>query len=801
MSGVWVKVWADLWGNKIRTTLAVLSIAAGVFAVGAMFGMADLLSTGMDTSHQASLPPHVNMALADYIDQDAANRLKKIKGVAEIGLANITPVRYKMNPADGWEKGVVLTREDYRNQLFDLYQLKAGEWPRKKALAIERMSSAFYNIELGDTVIFEINSREREFSINGRIRHPFVPPPEFGGETYFFADAEGMEYFGVPRGKFNRLRVRVTPYSLDLAKEVATEIKNRLSKEGVGVTTTFFQNPEKHWGGIIMDSFVMILKVLAIVSLGASVVLVLNTLNAIITQQTDQIGLMKAIGGTSRTVIKIYLAVVLVYGLLALLIALPLGAVVAFNMARQFLGFFNIDYEVFRVSTQGIIYQAVAAVLVPLLAALWPVLRGTAITVREALASYGLGSDFGASWLDRFVEGFAQRLLSAPYAIALGNMFRRKGRLILTQIVLVTAGTMAVVVMSISTSITLTLDNVLTRNKYDTIIFFKENERIDWVVALAQSLNEVKKAEVRFGHQASILKEGQRTKEAGLGTELVGIPADSTMFQPLLVAGRWLLPHDDRAVVMSKETADDNNIKLGDTITLDLNELGKGDWLVVGFYHDIFAGKIDNVDSLYANQEAIFRATKKYNRGRNLFVRTHAHQEDYVAAVTTRLRDLYDAESIEVRSSQTAYENRQEVESQFGITISMLLIVAIIVAIVGGIGLMGALSISVVERTREIGVMRTIGARTYTIMSLFVMEGVLQGLMSWLLAAPLSFILGRPLSNAVGQIMFSIDMDYQYNVKVLFMWLAVVLIISTLASIVPARNATRISVRQSLAYQ
>jgi putative ABC transport system permease protein len=801
MSGVWVKVWADLWGNKIRTTLAVLSIAAGVFAVGAMFGMADLLSTGMNASHQASNPSHIMMSLTDTIDRDTAIRLKRIKGVEEIEVLNEVRTHYKVNPAGEWNKAVVVMRDDYHDQLFDIYQLRAGEWPKKKHFAIERMSSEFYHIDVGDRVIFEINDRDKEFSISGKVHHPFVPPPEFGGEAYFFADAQGMTHFDTPKGKFNELRVRVTPYSADLAREVATEIKSRLSKEGVGVASTFYQDPNKHWAGDIMDTFLLILKVLAIVSLGASVVLVLNTLNAIITQQTDQIGLMKAIGGTAGTVIKIYLVVVLVYGLLALLIALPLGAVVAFNMARQLLGFFNIDYEVFQVSTRGVIYQAVAAVLVPLLAALWPVLRGTAITVREALASYGLGSDFGASWLDRFVEGFAQRLLSAPYAIALGNMFRRKGRLILTQLVLVTAGVMVVVVMSLSTSITLTLDNVLTRNKYDTIIFFEENERVDWVVALARSLDEVKQAEVRFGHPASILKEGQRTKEAGLGTELVGIPADSTLFQPLLVAGRWLLPHDDRAVVMSKDTADDNNIKLGDTIIIDLNELGKGDWQVVGFYHDIFAGRIDNVDALYANQEAVCRATKKYNRGRHLFVRTHAHQADYVAAVTSRLKNLYEAQSIEVRSSQTAYESRQEVEGEFGVTISMLLIVAIILAIVGGIGLMGALSISVVERTREIGVMRTIGARTYTIMSLFVMEGVLQGLMSWLMVAPLSFILGQPLSNAVGQIMFGIDMDYQYNIQALFIWLVVVLIISTLASLVPARNATRISVRQSLAYQ
>jgi putative ABC transport system permease protein len=435
-----------------------------------------------------------------------------------------------------------------------------------------------------------------------------------------------------------------------------------------------------------------------------------------------------------------------------------------------------------------------------MLAALWPILSGAAITVRQAIASYGLGGDFGSSWLDRAVERSAGRVMSAPYATAAGNMVRRKGRLLLTQAVLITAGTLAVMVMSLSTSISRTLDNALARNSYDTIIFFKDEERLDRAVGLARATAGVKQAEMRFSCPASILKEGQRVKEAGFSTQLVGMPVNSAMFKPLLVAGRWLKPDDDRVVVMSQEMADDNQLRLGDTVTLDLSELGRAEWQVVGLYHDIFAGKIDNVNSLYATQEAVFRATKKYNKGSNLFVQAQTRAEADVAGLTNRLKVMYTAANMEVQNSQTAAESRQEVESQFSATISMLLVVAVVLAVVGGLGLMGALSISVVERTREIGVMRAVGGRTWTILGMFMLEGVLQGLLSWLATAPLSFVLGGPLANAFGRVMFSIDMDYQYNVNALFTWLAVVLVISILTSIVPARKATRVSVRESLAY-
>ena len=183
-----------------------------------------------------------------------------------------------------------------------------------------------------------------------------------------------------------------------------------------------------------------------------------------------------------------------------------------------------------------------------------------------------------------------------------------------------------------------------------------------------------------------------------------------------------------------------------------------------------------------------------------MYVRTSLHDADYTAAVDDQLRTLYIGRNMDEFYGQTMSEIREQALSQFGITISMLMFLAVIVAVVGGIGLMGSLSISVVARTREIGVMRAIGARTATIMGMFVMEGVLQGLLSWAIAVPISFLLGQPLANALGQTMFEANLDYQYNNQAVIIWLIVILIISTLASILPARNATRISVRDSLAY-
>jgi putative ABC transport system permease protein len=800
MGVIWHKVWFDLWDNKVRTLLAVLSIAVGVFAIGAIFGMVDQLLSGMDQSHQAVFPSHINVYLSDRIDRDTAIYLKRVEGVEDIEVLNQATVRYKINPEDEWERGALVMRDDYEDQTYDIVQLKEGQWPEKDNIGIERLSSQYYHIDMGDQVIFELEKTDRALPINGKIRHPFVPPPQFGGDATFFVDAQGLERFGIPEGEFSQLLIRAEPYSLEFAKDVASEVKDRLVKQNVGVAVTFYQDPEEHWGRTFVEGINLVMQVLALVSLFTSVVLVLNTLTALITQQTSQIGVLKAIGGTTTTVLKIYLTGVLVYGLLALLISLPLGAFTAFGLTQWLLNLFNIDYEVFQFSNRAVTFQVMAAIAAPLIAALWPVLKGATITVREAIASYGLGSDFGSSWLDRAVERIGQRFLPSHYAVALGNMFRRKGRLVLAQLVLVTAGAMFLMVMSLSSSVTSTLDSEFKRRGYDTVIYFDGRERIDRAVSIAQALDGVEEAEVWFTQSASILRQGQRIKEAGLGAEINGVPIGSQMYEPLIVAGRWLQPGDDRVIVMGKETADDNQIQLGDVVTLDLGELGEDDWQVVGLYQVIFGGGFAT-DSIYAPQDAVFAATKKYNKGGRLFVRTRFHSQDDIEAVTNQLKDLYRARNMDVFISQTAYEERQFADSQFNIVIGMLLALAVIVALVGGIGLMGSLSISVVERTREIGVMRAIGAGSGTMMGMFVMEGVLQGLLSWAMAVPVSFILGKRLANALGQTMFEANLDFAYNFEAVLIWLVIILMISTLASILPARNATVISVRESLAYE
>jgi putative ABC transport system permease protein len=126
--------------------------------------------------------------------------------------------------------------------------------------------------------------------------------------------------------------------------------------------------------------------------------------------------------------------------------------------------------------------------------------------------------------------------------------------------------------------------------------------------------------------------------------------------------------------------------------------------------------------------------------------------------------------------------------------------VAALIALVGGLGLAGTMSLSVMERTREIGVMRAVGAETPDLRTMFIVEGLFIGLLS----ALISFVLSIPLTDLIGRALGSAvrlgAIEVLVNQTGYGLWLLIVSVVSVVASIAPARRAGKISIREALAY-
>jgi putative ABC transport system permease protein len=515
--------------------------------------------------------------------------------------------------------------------------------------------------------------------------------------------------------------------------------------------------------------------------------------NATITQQVWQIGVMKAVGATRGRVMRVYLATASVYGLLSLLLAVPLGAIAAHLLASVLLNLLNIAVGPFRLMPDAMAIQTATGLIVPLTAALVPVMGGTRITVRQAISRYGLRSDFGRTWVDRLVGRI--RRLPGSLALSLRNTFRRKARVALTLLTLMVGGVMFIMVMSARSSVDNTLESLLDDFGYDVMVGFDGPYRVTRLVEVAERVPGVTRAEV-WGREYEARMSLNPTGEMEREVHLWGVPSDSELFSPRIISGRTLLPEDDHAILLNSQIAADENIRVGDEIELIIGERAST-WTVVGLVLNIRNQYRDSFVSFHA----LARATASVNRGWLMMVASEAHDPATQQRLVRDLRDAYTACRLEIAWLQSATEARYEEQSQFNLITYLMLAMAALAAIVGGAGLMSTMSINVVERAREIGVMRAIGATAMIIVKITVAEGILLGILSWVLAVPLSYPGAHLLSRVVGVAWIKIPLDFSYSVGGMLLWLGVVVLLSASASMWPALRATRVSVREALAYE
>jgi len=331
----------------------------------------------------------------------------------------------------------------------------------------------------------------------------------------------------------------------------------------------------------------------------------------------------------------------------------------------------------------------------------------------------------------------------------------------------------------------------------DLNISLKSPERIEKIEQILYSNPAIEYVEGWSGAPASIINPDGTSGES---ISFTALPNNSTLIDPIVIAGRWLNPKDQNAIVLNEQFQSlFPDLKPGDSITLMVNDK-KTDWEVVGFYR--LAGKLGglasyvNMDYFFSlpgqvqNKAAIYRIVAKGNPDGQA-------QKELASVVKTALEQ----HNIDVSSIMTGNRINEASSDGFSILTTFLLILAILIALVGSIGLTGTMSMNIMERTREIGIMRAIGASDSTLIRMVLVEGIITGWISWVFGALLSFPISMVMSNAITMALFGAPSGLNFSVTGFVIWFVVVSILSVISSIVPARNATRLTIREVLAYE
>ena len=806
----WRKVLHDLWDNKARTLLVVFSIAVGVFSIGVISGAYQIISNDMSASYAANNPANIELRMDDYND-DVLTSIRNSHGVVQAEGRRVVNFRVHTQGSDQWVSlGVVAVDSFSKNKVNLLVPVLGAVTASKDEVLLEKDALKKLNVKVGEKLTFELpDGTLKELKLVGIVQDVSTGAGDFLAPPFAYIAMKTLPTLHQPE-LFNRAYITVAKGQDDISyiRGVGTDVKDKLEKNGTTVSRTRFSETHKHPLADTVNAILGILMALGILIVFLSSSLIANTLSALLSQHLRHIGVIKLVGGRNRQVFVMYLALIMSFGVLALLIAVPLGGQGAYGLALFVANKLRFNLLGYRIVPMAFVIQIAVGLLVPLVAGLVPVINGSRITVLRALSGDLAGDENKphtshqdrVPWFDHMLIR-ATRILAArgihfprPFIISLRNTFRRRGRLILTLFTLTMGGAIFIAVFNVRVTLHDYVGAIGSYFRADVTLDFDKAYRLSEVEQYSLQVDGVKRVEGWQGLSTELLYPDGSVAE---NVNILAPPAESQLVNPLMAEGRWIRKDDVRKLAISEAAlAYYPGLKPGDHLLLKVKGRNES-WEVVGIFK--FVGREGIL--AYAPYEYISQISDLANRSFSFRIVTAQHDRAYQDMMAVRLDHFFRDQGFKVRNAESGLASLDTASESLDTLVIFLLIMAILTAIVGAMGLTGTMGMNVLERTREIGIMRAIGADDRAVMRTVIAEGFVIGFISFVLAIFLSIPFTYVLSDIVSTAVFQTPIKVVFTFLGYAIWFGLVLLLSVIGSILPARSAARLTIREVLAYE
>ena len=785
LSPRWRKVRRDLWLHRGRTAAVVISIVVGLAGAGAVLDAWALLRKVTHDEYLATNPASATVRV-DSVDAALLTAVRALPDVRDAQARRTVTVGVRVNGA--WGTGLLYASSDLRDQQIGKIAYERGQWPPADgAFVMESSSVAFSGVGVGDSVIVRVgNAAQQHLAVTGIVRDEGLAPGWMDHVVYGFVTPATLARLGAP-ASLNELQFTVRERALDrdAIRRVALKVRDVAMRSGHVVTSIDVPIPGRHVHAAQMDSLLMTMGAFGVLALFMSGFLVVNLLTATLTGQLREIGVMKALGARPAQLALMYLVFALALGVVASAIAIPVAALGGRAYARFAATMLNFDISGYAIPRYAIALQLLAGMLLPVLAAAIPVARGSRIDVASALRDAGIGGAT-ALWIQR-IRG-SQR----PLLFSLRNTMRRKWRTALTLTTLAFGGAVFLGALdlrvSIRGSVASLFDDLL---RFDIAVRLDTPHAADSIDAVVARIPGVEWAEEWGGVRVTRAAAG----ELAAPFALTAIPGDARLIALPLVSGHWLHDGDAPEIVINTRMLEEQpQLRVGALVDLAIGGRTSR-WTVVG----MVASAGPSAEA-YVTRVSLARVTGDA-RVTTLLIRARDRDAAAQSALVTRVRDALEANGFAVGSSQVKEANRRAYEDHLLMVGAFLLAMAQLTIIVGALALGSTMSLAVQERTREIGVLRAIGATPRAIVRMVQVEGLVIAIVSWLIAIPLSLPMSVILARSFGRIMLPVTTTLVPDGSAVGIWLAVAVLVSLAACAWPAIRATRIATVAALAYE
>ncbi len=805
----WRKVIHDLIDNKGRTLLVVFSIAVGVFSIGVIAGAYQIISNDMSVSYAANQPANIEMRTTDF-DEDVLSSLQNQRNVKNAEARRVFNMRVRAPGSQKWTTVDVIAFESFADNTIDLLKPIAGATaPNKRQVLLEQDALQDLAVGVGGQLEFQLpDGSTKTMPVVGIVQDTAAGAGDFLADPFAYVTTDTLQYLGQPK-LYNRAYVTVEDNDDDSLHihEVGADVKDKIEKSDVTVIRSRYSETHQHPLASTINAVLGILLALGILIVLLSSSLIANTLSALLNQHLRYIGVIKLVGGQRKQVFRMYITLIMSFGVIALALAVPFGGLGAYALAEYIASTLSFNLLGYRIVPMAFVVQIAVGLFVPLIVGLMPVINGSRITVLRALSG-DLAEDeiqfkdgeMRLSWFD-WAQVKVTRLLAGrgihiprPFIISLRNTFRRKSRLILTLFTLTMGGAIFISVFNVRVTLHDYIGQIGKYFRADVTLDFDRAYRLKEVENAVMHVDGVMQIEGWQFASGELMDDQKNVVE---NISLLAPPANSKLVQPLLVDGRWLRPDDVRKMAVSEGLRKSfPGLKAGDFVNMRIN--GRDEvWQIVGIFKFV-----DQQGVLgYAPFEYISEMNNQANRSSSYRIVTQQHGRAYQDAKAEELDQYLRDKGYKLRLAEAGSASLDTAVESLDILVVFLLIMAVLTAIVGSMGLTGTMGMNVLERTREIGIMRAIGADDRAVMRTVIAEGLVIGMISFGLAIILSIPFTYGLSTIVSLAIFQTPITVVFTYLGYAIWLALVLLLSTVASILPARNAARLTIREVLAYE